>query len=227
MRCGARESGGVLMSAVPSRLRQLDLFLEEPPSSGELGAEEAALQARYDSLAEQWKLPRARVVLSTRRATGGVITYGPPHVIRVSSHMSAEDRLQTLLHETAHAICFACWGVAEGHSPRFWLVARKLGVARRVAPETERLRRVREANARYAYRCPGCTAEWTRRRRSVSGAVRRATPSFFASDQKRGEWPSATPHCAKQMACAVSWRSVWRRSSRDMWLETLITWGGP
>src|ERR1017187_5245882 len=78
MRCGVRESGGVLMSAVPSRLRQLDLFLEEPPSPGELGAEEAALQARYDSLAEQWKLPRARVVLSTRRATGGVIPYGSP-----------------------------------------------------------------------------------------------------------------------------------------------------
>ena len=77
--------------------------------------------------------------------------------------MSAEDRLQTLLHETAHAICFARWDVAEGHSPRFWSLARKLGVARKVAPETEHLRRVREANARYAYRCPGCTAEWTRR----------------------------------------------------------------
>jgi predicted SprT family Zn-dependent metalloprotease len=151
------------MSAVPSRLRQLDLFLEEPRSPAELGAEQAALQARYDSLAEKWKLPRARVVLSTRRATGGVITYGPPHVIRVSSHMSAEDRLQTLLHETAHAICFARWGVAEGHSPRFWSLAGKLGVARKVAPETERLRRVREANARYTYRCPGCAAEWTRR----------------------------------------------------------------
>jgi predicted SprT family Zn-dependent metalloprotease len=151
------------MSAVPTRLRQLDLFLEEKPSSADLGAEQAALQARYDALAVEWKLPRARVVLSTRRATGGVITYGPPHVIRISSHMSFEDRLQTLLHETAHAICFALWGIAEGHSPRFWSLAKKLGVARKVAPETERLRRVREANARYAYRCPGCTAEWTRR----------------------------------------------------------------
>jgi len=150
------------MSAAPS-LRQLDLFPEEPPSRAELGAEQATLQARYDALAEQWKLPRARVVLSARRATGGVITYGPPHVIRVSSHMSASDRLQTLLHETAHAICFARWGVAEGHSPRFWALARRLGVARKVAPETERLHRVREANARYAYRCPSCTAEWTRR----------------------------------------------------------------
>lgn len=151
------------MSAFGSRLRQLDLFLEEPPSPEETFAAQAALQARYDSLAGAWKLPPARVVLTARRATGGVITYGPPHVIRVSSHMSPEDRFQTLLHETAHAICFAQWGVAEGHSPRFWALAKKLGVARRTAPETEHLRRVREANARYAYRCPGCTAEWTRR----------------------------------------------------------------
>ena len=146
-----------------STRRQLDLFSEEPPSRSELGAAQAALQIRYDLLAEKWGLPPARVALSTRRATGGVITYGPPHVIRVSSHMSVEDRLQTLLHETAHAICFARWGVAEGHSPRFWSVARRLGVARKAAPETERLRRVREENARYAYRCPGCSAEWTRR----------------------------------------------------------------
>jgi hypothetical protein len=152
------------MSAVPSRLRQLDLFLEEPPSPDELDVEQAALQVRYEVLAAAWTLPPARVVVTSRRATGGVITYGPPHVIRVSSHMSKDDRLQTLLHETAHAICFARWGVAEGHSPRFWAVARKLGVARKAAPETERLRRVREANARYAYRCPGCAAEWTRRR---------------------------------------------------------------
>lgn len=151
------------MSASSSRLEQLDLFLEEQPTRAEILAEQSALQARYDSLAGAWKLPAARVILTARRATGGVITYGPPHVIRVSSHMAREDRLQTLLHETAHAICFAQWGVAEGHSPRFWTLARKLGVARRTAPETERLRRVREENARYAYRCPGCTAEWTRR----------------------------------------------------------------
>jgi predicted SprT family Zn-dependent metalloprotease len=151
------------MRAFGSRLRQLDLFLEESPSPDETLAAQAALQGLYDSLAAAWKLPPARVILTARRATGGVITYGPPHVIRVSSHMSREDRLQTLLHETAHAICFAQWGVAEGHSQRFWVLAKKLGVARRTAPETERLRRVREANARYAYRCPGCTAEWTRR----------------------------------------------------------------
>lgn len=151
------------MSAAPSRPRQLDLFHEEGPSAGEVGAEQAALQETYDRLAAEWKLPPARVVLTARRATGGLIAYGPPHVIRVSRHMSREDRLQTLLHETAHAICFAKWGVAEGHSPRFWSLARRLGVARKSAPETERLRRVREANARYAYRCPGCAAEWTRR----------------------------------------------------------------
>ena len=36
--------------------------------------------------------------------------------------MSSEDRLQTLLHEAAHAICHARWGADEGHSPRFWAV---------------------------------------------------------------------------------------------------------
>jgi predicted SprT family Zn-dependent metalloprotease len=151
------------VSAAPSRPCQLELFCEGPPSDAP-GAEQAALQARYDALAAEWRLPPARVVLTARRATGGLITYGPPHVIRVSRHMAGEDRHQTLLHEAAHAICFARWGVAEGHSPRFWAIARTLGVARKSAPETERLRRVREANARYAYRCPGCAAEWTRRK---------------------------------------------------------------
>jgi predicted SprT family Zn-dependent metalloprotease len=109
-------------------------------------------------------LPAARVVLSTRRATGGVILYGPPHVIRISGHMSAEDRVQTLLHESAHAICHARHGPDEGHSRRFWAVARQLGVKRKSAPETDRLLAVRAANARYAYRCPGCAAEWTRKK---------------------------------------------------------------
>jgi hypothetical protein len=57
-----------------------------------------------------------------------VIQYGPPHVIRISLHMSPEDRLQTLLHEAAHAICHARWGPEEGHSRRFWTIARRLGV---------------------------------------------------------------------------------------------------
>ncbi len=154
------------MSAVRSPLVQLDLFEPEPPGPEDLLRGERALQARYDVLARAHGLPPARVVLTARRATGGVIQYGTkgePHVIRISSHMDEGDRLQTLLHETAHAICAARWGAEEGHSPRFWSVARSLGVVRKAAPETERLRRVRERNARYAYRCPGCAEEWTRR----------------------------------------------------------------
>ena len=142
---------------------QLELFRSTPMPHERLRAEECALQRKYDDLAEAFALPQARVVLSARRSTGGVITYGPPHVIRISSHMSEEDRLQTLLHEAAHAICHDRWGPEEGHSGRFWQVAGRLGVRRKAAPETERLHAVRTANARYAYRCPGCGHEWTRR----------------------------------------------------------------
>jgi len=144
--------------------RQLDLFADRPTPREVREAEERELQRAYDELAGLFGLPPARVVLTGRRATGGVITYGPPHVIRVSSHMTREDRLQTLLHESAHAICHARWGPEEGHSRRFWSVAKKLGVRRKAAPETDRLHAVRAANARYSYRCPGCTEEWTRRR---------------------------------------------------------------
>lgn len=152
------------MDAVRSgSLVQLALFTDDAPPREDARAGERDLQACYDALARAHGLPPARVILSGRRATGGVIQYGTPHVIRVSSHMSADDRLQTLLHEAAHAICHARWGPEEGHSPRFWAVAQGLGVVRKAAPETERLRRVRERNARYAYRCPGCAAEWTRR----------------------------------------------------------------
>ena len=153
------------MEALPgTSCVQLDLFPEPKPERAALAADERALQARYDALAARFKLPAARIVISTRRATGGVIQYGPPHVIRISSHMAAEDRRQTLLHEVAHAVCHARYGAEEGHSRRFWGVARELGVVRKAAPETERLRLVRTANARYAYRCPGCGEEWTRRR---------------------------------------------------------------
>ena len=152
------------MDAVRSgSLVQLDLFEGDAPPPADVRAGTRDLQTRYNALARTHRLPPARVILSGRRATGGVIQYGPPHVIRISSHMSSEDRIQTLLHETAHAICHARWGAEEGHSPRFWSVAKELGVVRKVAPETERLRRIREQNARYAYRCPGCAAEWTRR----------------------------------------------------------------
>lgn len=144
-------------------LVQLDLFADPPPTRAELVADQASLQALYDALAAAYRLPPARVELSSRRATGGVITYGPPHVIRVSAHMSSADRRETLLHETAHAICHDRWGVDEGHSSRFWEIARELGVTRRSAPETERLAAVRARNARYTYRCIGCLGEWTRR----------------------------------------------------------------
>lgn len=153
------------MEALPgTSLVQLDLFPEPKPERRALADHERALQARYDTLRSRFKLPPARIVISTRRATGGVIQYGPPHVIRISGHMSPEDRLQTLLHEVAHAICHKRYGPEEGHSRRFWSVARELGVVRRAAPETDRLRLVRTANARYAYRCVGCGEEWTRRK---------------------------------------------------------------
>ena len=150
------------MEAVPSAL-QLDLFAEPSPEPQALRSETQRLQARYDAIAVAYGLPAARVLLSGRRATGGVIQYGPPHTIRISAHMSEEDRLQTLLHEAAHAICHARYGAEEGHSRRFWAIATRLGVLRRSAPETERLRAIRAQNARYSYRCPGCTAEWTRK----------------------------------------------------------------
>lgn len=152
------------MDAVRSgSLVQLDLFSEAASALEDVRAGERDLQDRYDALARAHGLPPARVILSGRRATGGVIQYGNPHVIRISIHMGDADRLQTLFHEAAHAYCHTRWGSEEGHSPRFWTVARRLGVVRKAAPETERLRRIRERNARYAYRCPGCAAEWTRR----------------------------------------------------------------
>jgi len=144
-------------------LVQLDLFADPLPTKAELCSNQASLQALYDAFAEAYRLPPARVELSSRRATGGVIQYGPPHVIRVSAHMSPSDRRETLLHETAHAICHDRWGVDEGHSSRFWEVARELGVTRTSAPETARLATIRERNARYTYRCIGCLGEWTRR----------------------------------------------------------------
>ncbi len=143
---------------------QLELFEPAVPKPALLRADEKALQVRYDRLAIDFGLPSARIVLTTRRATGGVIHYGPPHVIRISGHMSSEDRLQTLLHEAAHAICHARYGPEEGHSRRFWSIAQKLGVTRRSAPETERLAEIRAANSRYTYRCMGCASEWKRKK---------------------------------------------------------------
>ncbi len=139
---------------------QLELFpvTERPAPDGK------SLQAIYDQLAADHGLPAARVVITMRRATGGMIRYGPPHLIRISGHMSESDQRETLLHEVAHAVCHARWGSREGHSSRFWAVAEALGVKRHSAPVTERLREVRYANARYVYRCMGCLNEWTRKK---------------------------------------------------------------
>jgi predicted SprT family Zn-dependent metalloprotease len=138
------------------------------------------LQGLYNQLAAKFGLPPAKVEVTLRRATGGMIRYGPPHVIRVSGHMSAEDQKETLLHETAHAICHSQWGPEEGHSRRFWEVARQLGVKRKSAPETEQLKAIRRANARYVYRCMGCLAEWTRRKPFRGGRL-------CASCQRKGQ----------------------------------------
>jgi predicted SprT family Zn-dependent metalloprotease len=142
---------------------QLELFPSAPPPAKSLRENERRLQALYDQLADRFGLAPAKILVTARRATGGVIQYGPPHVIRISAFMSEEDRKETLLHETAHSICHEKWGPCEGHSARFWAIARQLGVTRKTAPETERLAAIRAANARYAYRCVGCAAEWTRR----------------------------------------------------------------
>jgi predicted SprT family Zn-dependent metalloprotease len=144
-------------------MTQLELFADPVPEPASLAEDQRRLQAIYDDLARRFELPPAGVVLSTRRSTGGVIQYGPPHVIRISAHMGPEDRRETLLHETAHAVCHALWGPCEGHSERFWEIAGRLGVTRRAAPETARLAAIRLANARYTYRCVGCASEWTRR----------------------------------------------------------------
>lgn len=143
---------------------QLSLFPDERPPREALLSAQRSLQRLYDEQAERWDLPPAQVVVTMRRATGGVIQYGPPHVIRVSGHMSFADQRETLLHETAHAVCHERWGPTEGHSPRFWKVAYQLGVKRKSAPETDRLVAIRLANARYTYRCVGCAGEWTRKR---------------------------------------------------------------
>ncbi len=144
-------------------LVQLELFPDERPAREALAAGQRVLQALYDEMASRHGLPPARILVTTRRATGGVSPYGPPHVIRISGHMSLADQRETLLHETAHAICHDRWGPSEGHSPRFWRIARQLGVTRRTAPETDRLHAIRVANSRYTYRCVGCASEWTRK----------------------------------------------------------------
>ena len=85
------------------------------------------------------------------------------HSLQPERRQPRLDRRETLLHETAHAICHDRWGIDEGHSSRFWEIARELGVTRKAAPETDRLATIRARIARYVYRCIGCLGEWTRR----------------------------------------------------------------
>ena len=51
-------------------LVQLDLFSDPPPTRAELAADGASLQALYDAFAEAYRLPAARVELSSRRGFG-------------------------------------------------------------------------------------------------------------------------------------------------------------
>jgi predicted SprT family Zn-dependent metalloprotease len=123
--------------------------------------ERLALQQIYDSLAEKFGLDPAHVRVSRRKLTGGHITYGPPHTIVISAHLSQKDRILTLKHEAAHAYCFRRDGPDEAHSPTFWKIARSFGAKRRHAPETVALsefRRKREI----VYRCETCRGAFRR-----------------------------------------------------------------
>lgn len=159
--------------------------------AAELAAELAPLQAEYDRLRSLWNLGAAAVELSARRLTGGVIRYGHPHRIQISRHMSPEERMETLRHEAAHAACWARDGNAEeGHGPRFWAIARALGVRRRAAPETEALRNHRERTAIHVYRCEGCAGEWRRARpfgRSMlcASCHRKGKPARLRKERRR------------------------------------------
>ncbi len=113
------------------------------------------LQAMYDRLAARFGLDPAVVRISQRKLTGGHITYGPPHSIVISAHLSTRDRLETLKHEAAHAFCFSRSGPDEAHSNRFWAVARAFGTRRRNAPETVALSEYRRKHE-ILYRCEGC-----------------------------------------------------------------------
>jgi predicted SprT family Zn-dependent metalloprotease len=138
---------------------QISLFEELDPAD-----ESAWLQTLYDRLAARFALDPARVVLSRRKLAGGHILFGPPHRITLSSHTSRQDRLETLLHEAAHAWCFRHGGgAAEGHSARFWKMAAAFGARRRHAPETEALRQYRRQRE-VVYRCEGCRALFRRMR---------------------------------------------------------------
>jgi hypothetical protein len=118
---------------------------------------EARLQHLYDRLSSRFGFGPARVRLSHRKLTGGLIVYGRPHRITISGHLSPAEREDTLRHEAAHAWAWALEGSrAAAHGPLFRRLARALGARDGHAPETPALREFRDSRARVVYRCWGC-----------------------------------------------------------------------
>ena len=130
---------------------------------------EVFLQSLYDRLAARFGLDTARVRISRRKLTGGVIVYGPPHRITISGHLTPAEQLDTLLHEAAHAWAWTLEGARAGHGPLFRSLSRRLGARGGSAPETPALRQFRERGARYVYRCEGCARLFRRFRRFRGG----------------------------------------------------------
>lgn len=125
--------------------------------------EQKDLQSLYDRLAEKFGMAPAQIKLSRRKLTGGHITYGPPHRIVISAHLSVRDRVETLKHEAAHAYCFHTSGPDEAHSAKFWKVAHDFGARRRYAPDTVALTEFRK-KTEIVYRCESCRALFHRQR---------------------------------------------------------------
>jgi hypothetical protein len=128
---------------------QLTFPIEDPDP-------EVRLQFLYDRLAGRFGFQPARVRVSRRKLTGGLITYGTPHRITISAHLSPGEQEDTLRHEAAHAWVWQIQGPRAAHGLLFRRLARALGARDGHAPETAALRRFRESRARVAYRCEGC-----------------------------------------------------------------------
>ncbi len=131
------------------------LFPAEPAD------EEARLQALYDRLAARFGLGPAAVRISRRKLTGGEIRYGTPHTITISAHLSDGERLETLLHEAAHAWAFARRGARAGHGPLFQRLARQLGAKGGARPGDGGALGFPGAQAD-PLPLPGCSAEFRR-----------------------------------------------------------------
>jgi hypothetical protein len=117
---------------------------------------EARLQFLYDRLAARFGFDPARVRISRRKLTGGVIVYGRPHRITISGHLCPSEQEDTLRHEAAHAWAWRFEGARAAHGPLFRRLSRRLGAREGHAPETAALRRFRDSRVRVAYRCQGC-----------------------------------------------------------------------